>query len=119
MSRLPEKRYYAISEVSELTDVKPHILRYWEDEFPLLRPRKNRAGNRAYRARDIKVVLVIKRLLRENQQSAGAVQKKLKDDRAFVKEQLDLPLEELLAPSDPIDRIKQDLKVLLKVLDEW
>ena len=119
MSSIPEKKYYAISEVSELTDVKPHILRYWEDEFPLLRPRKNRAGNRAYRARDIKIVLVIKRLLREGKQSADVVRKRLRDDRAFVKAQLDLELEELLAPSDPIDRIKQDLKVLLKILDEW
>ena len=119
MSRLPKKRYYAISEVSEWTDVKPHILRYWEDEFPLLRPRKNRAGNRAYRARDIKIVLLIKRLLHEEQYTADAVRKRLKDDRAFVKKQLDLSLEELLEPSNPIDRIKKDLKVLLKMVDEW
>ena len=118
MSSIPEKKYYAISEVSEWTDVKPHILRYWEDEFPLLRPRKNRAGNRAYRARDLKIVLVIRRLLREEQYTADAVRKRLKDDRAFVEEQLDLPLEELIAPPSPMVRIERDLKVLLKMVDE-
>jgi DNA-binding transcriptional MerR regulator len=60
---IPTKLYFSISEVSELTSVKPHVLRYWESEFPDLRPKKNRAGNRSYRERDIKMVMSIRDLL--------------------------------------------------------
>jgi len=55
--------YYSITEVAELTGLKPHILRYWETEFSILHPKKNRAGNRAYRVKDIEIVKLIKRLL--------------------------------------------------------
>lgn len=63
MSDAPTKLYYSISEVSELTGVKPHVLRYWESEFPSLRPRKGRAGSRRYRQRDIEEVQAIRTLL--------------------------------------------------------
>lgn len=59
----PTKMYYSITEVAELTGLKPHILRYWETEFSILHPKKNRAGNRAYRKKDIETVKLIKRLL--------------------------------------------------------
>lgn len=59
------KLYYSIGEVSDLVDLKPHVLRYWESEFPELRPRKNRAGRRVYTEDDIAVVRRIQRLLRE------------------------------------------------------
>lgn len=60
---IPSKLYYSISEVAELTGVKPHVLRYWESEFSDLRPKKNRAGNRSYRDKDIRTVLAIRDLL--------------------------------------------------------
>ena len=60
------KLYYSISEVSDQTGLKPHVLRYWESEFDALRPRKNRAGNRTYTERDLDVVLRIQRLLRDD-----------------------------------------------------
>ena len=59
------KLYYSIREVSEATGLKPHVLRYWESEFEILRPKKNRAGNRTYTARDLDVVLRVQRLLRD------------------------------------------------------
>lgn len=59
----PTKMYYSITEVAKITDLKAHILRYWETEFSILHPKKNRAGNRAYRTKDIEVVKLIKRLL--------------------------------------------------------
>ncbi len=58
-----KKLYYSISEVSEMTHLKPYVLRYWESEFPQLRPAKNRAGKRIYRSSDIELVLLIKKLL--------------------------------------------------------
>lgn len=58
-----KKLYYSISEVSELTGLKQYVLRYWETEFPVLRPQKNRAGNRIYRQSDIDTVFKIRDLL--------------------------------------------------------
>lgn len=59
------KLYHSIREVSDLTGLKPHVLRYWETEFSELHPKKNRAGNRVYTDRDIEVVQAIQRLTRE------------------------------------------------------
>lgn len=70
---LTGKLYYTISEVGEICGVKPHVLRYWEGEFPTLRPRKDRSGSRRYRRRDIEEVLAIKSLLQdEGYRIAGA-----------------------------------------------
>jgi DNA-binding transcriptional MerR regulator len=60
-----KKLYYSISEVSKITDLEQYVLRYWESEFEQLQPAKNRAGNRIYTNKDIKMILYIKKLLRE------------------------------------------------------
>jgi DNA-binding transcriptional MerR regulator len=75
----PGKMYYSISEVAEMTGVKPHVLRYWESEFPTLRPKKNRAGNRSYRPKDIKAVLVIRDLLYKEKFTISGARKKLQE----------------------------------------
>jgi DNA-binding transcriptional MerR regulator len=59
------KLYYSIGEVSEITGLEQHVLRYWETEFEMLRPRKNRAGRRVYTAEDINTVLRLRHLLRD------------------------------------------------------
>lgn len=73
------KMYYSISEVSEMTGVKAHVLRYWETEFPTLRPKKNRAGNRNYRPKDIKAILVIRDLLYKEKFTISGARKKLQE----------------------------------------
>lgn len=73
------KMYYSISEVSEMTGVKAHVLRYWETEFPSLRPKKNRAGNRNYRPKDIKAILVIRDLLYREKFTINGARKKLQE----------------------------------------
>jgi DNA-binding transcriptional MerR regulator len=60
-----KKLYYSISEVSKITDLEQYVLRYWETEFEELKPQKNRAGNRIYTNREIKLIMYIKKLLRE------------------------------------------------------
>ncbi len=60
-----KKLYYSISEVSKITDLEQYVLRYWESEFEQLKPQKNRAGNRVYTNKDIKLIIHIKKLLRE------------------------------------------------------
>jgi DNA-binding transcriptional MerR regulator len=71
--------YYSISEVSKLTDIEPYVLRYWETEFEQLKPAKNRAGNRIYTNRDIKIIMMIKRLLREEGYTIEGAKKVLKN----------------------------------------
>ena len=76
------KIYYSITEVAEMADVKPHVLRYWETEFTALRPKKNRAGNRIYRERDVKLVLLIRRLLYEEGFTIKGARKRLQGQTA-------------------------------------
>jgi DNA-binding transcriptional MerR regulator len=112
-----KKFYYSIGEVCAQTGLEPHVLRYWETEFPKLRPKKNRAGNRAYRDKDIELVRYIKYLLYEEQYTILGAKKKcaeIKDnpeelhivlnpppgagDVKFVKRELKEILETLIAP---------------------
>ena len=76
-----KKIYYSIGEVCSQTGLESHVLRYWESEFPQLRPKKNRAGNRAYREKDIDIINQIKRLLYEEQYSIAGAKKKLADSK--------------------------------------
>ncbi len=73
------KLYYSISEVCEQTGLEPHVLRYWEAEFPQLRPKKNRSGNRAYRPKEIKLVHYIKWLLYDQGFTIAGANKKLSE----------------------------------------
>ncbi len=57
------KEYYSISEVCDLVGLKPHVLRYWESQFPVLNPSKNRSGNRVYQRKEIKLVMLVQHLL--------------------------------------------------------
>jgi DNA-binding transcriptional MerR regulator len=76
------KLYYSISEVSRLSGLEPYVLRYWETEFGELHPQKNRAGNRVYSNRDIKFILRIKELLREQRYTIEGAKAILKAERA-------------------------------------
>jgi DNA-binding transcriptional MerR regulator len=97
-----KKLYYSISEVSKITDLEQYVLRYWESEFEQLKPAKNRAGNRIYTNRDIKLILHIKKLLREERYTIeGAKQViKLYNPDVDTGEQLEL-IEESLSGETP------------------
>jgi len=73
-----QKLYYTIGEVSEMTGIEAHVLRYWETEFKELSPRKHHTGKRLYRASDIQVVRYIKNLLHEERYTIEGARKKLK-----------------------------------------
>lgn len=74
---IPDKLFFKIGEVCELIDVQPHVLRYWESEFPMLTPQKNRAGQRTYRRKDVEVVFRIKQLLYDEGFTIAGAKKKL------------------------------------------
>ena len=76
---IPDKLFFKIGEVCQLVGVEAHVLRYWETEFPSLRPKKNRAGNRSYRPRDIKAVLAIRDLLYKEKFTINGARKKLQE----------------------------------------
>jgi DNA-binding transcriptional MerR regulator len=75
------KLYRSISEVSDLVGVKPHVLRYWETQFSMLRPRKNRAGNRMYRPEEVRLLMRIKELLYERRFTIAGARRRLLDER--------------------------------------
>src|SRR5437868_10298279 len=63
MTAEPVQEFFSIGEVCELTDLKPHVLRYWESQFRFLNPAKNRSGNRVYQRREIELIMLVKHLL--------------------------------------------------------
>ena len=74
---IPEKIYFKIGEVCDLVGVQAHVLRYWETEFPMLSPQKNRSGQRSYRRRDVEISLRIKELLYNEMFTIAGARKKL------------------------------------------
>ena len=77
---IPEKLFFKIGEVCELAGVQAHVLRYWESEFTMLAPQKNRAGQRVYRKRDVEIALRIKELLYDDQYTIAGAKKRLAND---------------------------------------
>jgi len=110
-----KKLYYSISEVSEMTSVKPYILRYWESEFPQLKPSKNRAGKRIYRQSDIQLIMLIKKLLYEEKFTIeGAISKINSSHKDH--EQLDIPLNHEKFQT-VVEDIKKELQDIIDILN--
>ena len=81
MEPIAKKTYYSMSEVSELTGLKAHVLRYWETQFDVISPSKNRGGTRVYQAEEIERILLVKQLLYERRFTIEGAKKKLKEMR--------------------------------------
>lgn len=71
------KEYYSIGEVCELVALKPHVLRYWESQFPMLNPAKNRSGNRVYLRKEIELILLVKQLLHREKYTIEGAKRRL------------------------------------------
>ena len=78
---IAKKAYYSIGEACDLTGLKPHVLRYWETQFELLHPTKNRAGNRVFRPKEIELILLVKHLLYEKKFTIDGARQRLLDMR--------------------------------------
>jgi DNA-binding transcriptional MerR regulator len=111
-----KRLYYSISEVAHMTGLKPHILRFWEGEFGFLRPRKNRAGNRAYNDRDIRVVQIIKYLLYVEKYTIEGAKTRFKNEPGLLDSQLSLPLDAEEKKSD-ISVIRVELLKLMDMVE--
>ena len=115
-AELPRKRYYAIGEVSELCGIKPHVLRYWEQEFPQLKPVKRRGNRRYYQFDDVEMVRRIRSLLYEQGFTIGGARQRLREAR---QEKLEVvPLLPAPAPIKPSATRKEQIKTLRHELEE-
>ena len=108
-----KKEYYSMGEVCDLTSLKPHVLRYWETQFDMLHPVKNRAGNRVFRAADIEQVLLVKHLLYEQKYTIEGARQKLIEMRAAG--QLEQGRQEAAGP-ELLATMRAELEALLQVL---
>ena len=108
-----EKRYYRIGEVSERTAIKPYVLRYWESEFRWMSPAKSRSKQRLYRARDIEIIELIKRLLYVERFTIEGAKKKLRE--LGVEKALDAPQLDLALDGDPRSRLRRIRAALVEV----
>ncbi len=127
-----KKLYYSISEVSKITDLEQYVLRYWETEFEQLKPAKNRAGNRIYTNKEIKLILFIKKLLRDERYTIEGAKQVLKNyvPESEGGEQLELMGEPasaqstLMTASAPAqqrpteNRLRNDMVEIKKFLEE-
>jgi DNA-binding transcriptional MerR regulator len=109
----PESKLYrSISEVSEMLDVKPHVLRYWETQFSMLRPKKNRAGNRMYRPEEVRMLLRIKDLLYDRKYTIAGARRTLLDDRKLEEPQVEIAFSEADRKLLLLE-VKEELRTLL------
>jgi DNA-binding transcriptional MerR regulator len=114
------KLYYSISEVSKITDLEQYVLRYWESEFEELKPQKNRAGNRIYTNRDIKLILYIKKLLRDERYTIEGAKQVLKSYAPDVDTGEQLELIDAPKPKAKIkdEQLRTDVMEVRKFLEE-
>jgi len=112
-----KKLYYSISEVSEITELKAYVLRYWETEFGQLNPPKNRAGNRTYRQKDIEIILKIKDLLYDKKYTIDGARNILKGkisiDSANGKSPRNINKDQII-----LSKIKDELKSILSIISK-
>ena len=108
-----KKAYYSIGDVCDLTGLKPHVLRYWETQFDVLRPTKNRAGNRVFRPKDIELILLVKNLLYEQKYTIEGANQKLLEMRKGG--ELEGEQQEVLGP-EFLASMKKELEALATIL---
>ncbi len=107
------KEYYSIGEVCDLVGLKPHVLRYWESQFTPLKPSKNRAGNRVYQRKEIRLILLVKQLLYEEKYTIEGARQRLDELRkgkgleAATRRTLD---------ETTVDEIRTELRSILALL---
>ena len=111
------KLYRSISEVAELVGVKQHVLRYWETQFSMLRPRKNRAGNRMYRPDEVKLLLRVRELLYDRRYTIAGARRTLLDERKESTPQVEIGFEDADRKL-VIHEVKTELRQLAERLKE-
>jgi DNA-binding transcriptional MerR regulator len=107
---IPDKLFYKIGEVSKIAGVEPYVLRYWESEFPFLKPRKSKSGQRIYVKNDLELILQIRDMLYNERFTIEGVRKRL-GEGAAVRKPLDS--DKVISADNPIEHVKSRLREIL------
>lgn len=113
---IPDRVYFRIGEVAQLCDLPAYVLRFWETEFPQLKPTKSSTGQRMYRRSDVQYVLRIKKLLYEEGFTIAGARTQLKQEAKAARGQAALPFAQPQPPVEELRRLKQGLQEILGIL---
>jgi DNA-binding transcriptional MerR regulator len=110
----PVQEYFSIGDVCQLTDLKPHVLRYWESQFRFLHPVKNRSGNRVYQRREIELIMLVKHLLYTEKFTIEGARKRIEQYRrtGALKTEARFALQH-----ETIENLNRELHNILDVID--
>jgi DNA-binding transcriptional MerR regulator len=114
MATIPVREFFSIGDVCDLTDLKPHVLRYWESQFRFLHPAKNRSGNRVYQRREVELIMLVKDLLYVDKYTIEGARARVDEYRknGELKNASRAALE-----ASTVDTIEHDLERILGALD--
>jgi DNA-binding transcriptional MerR regulator len=110
------KHYHNIREVSQIADLEPYILRFWESEFTALKPKTTQGGRRQYQVDDIKMVLLIKKLLYQDGYTIAGARNRLKEIKEKERDQLEIPFNQWRSRSG-VKAITAELRQVLDILE--
>lgn len=110
----PVQEFFSIGEVCALTDLKPHVLRYWESQFRFLNPAKNRSGNRVYQRKEIELIMLVKHLLYSEKYTIDGARQKVDEHRRGG----DLrPAARAALDAEMVESLEEELKAILRSLE--
>ena len=108
-TELPDKLYFKVGEVSTIVEVAPYVLRFWETQFPRIKPKRTTTGQRLYSKNDVELILTIKKLLYEDKFTIQGARKYLKSNKSQAAD---------LSIADTLLEIREELKKILDILNE-
>ena len=114
MATIPVREFFSIGDVCDLTDLKPHVLRYWESQFRFLHPAKNRSGNRVYQRREVELIMLVKELLYVDKYTIEGA--RVRVDEYRKNGALKTATRDALA-SSTVDALERDLERIVSALD--
>ena len=108
------QEFFSIGDVCQLTDLKPHVLRYWESQFRFLNPAKNRSGNRVYQRREIELIMLVKHLLYSEKYTIEGARRRIEQYRrtGLLKSEARFALQK-----ETIENLSTELNTILDILD--
>jgi DNA-binding transcriptional MerR regulator len=110
----PVQEFFSIGEVCALTDLKPHVLRYWESQFRFLNPAKNRSGNRVYQRREIELIMLVKHLLYTEKYTIDGARQKVDEHRKAGELR---PAARNALTVQTIEAVEAELRTILSILE--
>lgn len=110
----PVQEFFSIGEVCSLTDLKPHVLRYWESQFKFLNPAKNRSGNRVYQRREIELIMLVKHLLYTEKYTIDGARQKVDEQRKTGELR---PAARQALGAELVETLESELRSILEALE--